>query len=172
MHFRSAPQARDAAGVDRLDVAVVRLPRISNFTDLDPLTIETDVEVRMVTSSAIGDPDLLIVPGTKSTVADLEWMRARGLDRAIVDVARRPLGSVVLGICGGYQMLGRTIQDDVESRSRITPRTRASGREHNVRADQDHPPATWHRTWSVTERVRDSSRPHGAREGDCRMDPA
>jgi len=114
LHMPSAP-GRPGSGV--LDVAVVRLPRISNFTDFDPLAVEDGVGVRMVASAAIGDPDLLIIPGTKSTVADMAWMRSRGLDRVVAEAARRPDGPVVLGICGGYQMLGRSIHDDVESRS-------------------------------------------------------
>jgi adenosylcobyric acid synthase len=92
-------------------VAVVRFPHISNFTDLDPLRIETGVEVRM-TTSAVGDPDLLVLPGTKATVRDLDWLRERGLDRAVARAAGR---SIVLGICGGYQMLGASIDDEVES---------------------------------------------------------
>ena len=99
------------AVADELDVAVVRFPMISNFTDLDPLTIEPGVRVRFVQDRAgLGDPDLIVLPGTKATVADLGWLRARGLVAAI------SAGSApVLGICGGYQMLGRTIDDGVES---------------------------------------------------------
>jgi adenosylcobyric acid synthase len=99
------------AAADALDVAVVALPRISNFTDLDPLTVEPGVRVRLVSDAAsLGAPDLVIVPGTKSTVDDLHWLGEQGLDRAL-----RHSTATVLGICGGYQMLGRTIDDDVES---------------------------------------------------------
>ena len=99
------------AVADELDVAVVRFPTISNFTDLDPLTIELGVRVRFVHDRAgLGDPDLIVLPGTKATVADLGWLRSRGLAAAIT------AGSApVLAICGGYQMLGRTIDDGVES---------------------------------------------------------
>jgi adenosylcobyric acid synthase len=98
---------------DVLDVAVVRLPRISNFTDVDALALEPGVLVRWVThSAALGDPDLVILPGTKATVDDLAWFRAQGLDTAL---ARLAPSTTVLGICGGYQMLGRTIDDAVES---------------------------------------------------------
>jgi adenosylcobyric acid synthase len=104
-----------------LDVAVVRFPRISNFTDLDALALEPDVSLRLVESApALGRPDLLILPGTKSTLADLDWLRRRGLDAPINDLATDPAGTTsVLGICGGYQMLGRTIADPdgVESRA-------------------------------------------------------
>lgn len=96
---------------DGLDVAVVRLPRVSNITDVDPLTIEPGVRVRLVDSPAsLGSPDLVIVPGTKSTVDDLAWLRRRGLDAAI-DAS----GAMVLGICGGMQLMGRRIVDHVES---------------------------------------------------------
>jgi len=98
---------------DVLDVAVVRFPRISNFTDLDALALEPGVGVRYVTHPAgLGAPDLVILPGTKATVADLAWLRARGLDAAL---AALPPSATVLGICGGYQMLGRSIDDAVES---------------------------------------------------------
>ena len=96
-----------------LDVAVVRFPRISNVTDLDPLRCEPDVAVRLVHDVAgLGNPDLIVLPGTKSTVADLAWLRAAGLDSAIRDSS-----ATVLGICGGYQMMGTRIVDDVESRA-------------------------------------------------------
>jgi len=103
----------DAPAGDVLDVAVVRFPRISNFTDLDALALEPGVGIRYVTHPAgLGAPDLVILPGTKATVADLAWMRARGLDAAL---AALPPSATVLGICGGYQMLGRSIDDAVES---------------------------------------------------------
>jgi adenosylcobyric acid synthase len=93
-----------------LDVAVVRLPRISNFTDFDALALEPGVSLRYVEhASALGDPDLAVLPGTKATVADLAWLRGRGFPDAL---ARCPF---VFGICGGYQMLGTGIDDEVES---------------------------------------------------------
>jgi adenosylcobyric acid synthase len=94
-----------------VDVAVVRLPRIANFTDFDPLTLEPALGVRYVDRpAALGRPDLVVLPGTKATVADLDWLRGRGLDTAI-----EGCGARVLGMCGGYQMMGRTIVDSVES---------------------------------------------------------
>src|SRR5215213_9790535 len=98
-------------GDGAVDVAVVRFPRIANFTDLDPLTMEPTVGVRFVDRpAALGRPDLVVLPGTKATVSDLAWLRGRGLHTAI-----DACGAPVLGICGGYQMMGRTIVDDVES---------------------------------------------------------
>jgi len=103
-------------GEDVLRVSVVRLPRLSNFTDLDALAAEPGVLVRYATSPAeLADADLVVLPGTRATVADLAWLRAQGLDRALS--RRAAEGRPVLGICGGHQMLARTITDDVESRA-------------------------------------------------------
>lgn len=108
----------DTAGAPGgLDIAVVRLPRIANFTDLDPLRGEPDVSVRFVESSAtLGAPDLVVLPGTKSTVDDLAWLRAERFDQAI-----RQTDATVLGICGGYQMLGCMIEDGIESHAGVVP---------------------------------------------------
>jgi adenosylcobyric acid synthase len=93
-----------------LDVAVVRLPRISNFDDCDALLREPGVRVRLVDSGdRLGDPDLVVLPGSKTTRADLDAMRACGLDRAVV--AARERGAAVLGICGGFQLLGTVVSD-------------------------------------------------------------
>ena len=93
-----------------LDVAVVRLPRISNFTDFDPLQRHPAVGLRYVDQAEeLGRPDLVILPGTKSTLADLRWLRQSGLEAAILKLASR--GTPVIGICGGYQMLGKTLSD-------------------------------------------------------------
>ncbi len=107
------PTPGGPALADSLDVAAVCLPRLSNFTDLDALGIEPGVGVRLVDDpAALGDPDLVIIPGTKATVADLAWMRSGGFDRALRRLADRDRPSVVLGVCGGYQMLGRWVTDD------------------------------------------------------------
>jgi adenosylcobyric acid synthase len=100
-----------------LDTAVIRFPRISNFTDLDPLAVEPGVALRLVDAgAALGYPDLLVLPGTKSTVSDLDWLRARGLAAAITRLAHEAEArTTILGICGGYQMLGTHIEDGVES---------------------------------------------------------
>ena len=102
---------------DGLDVAVIRVPRLSNVTDVDALSIEPGVGVRLVSDPAgLGDPDLVILPGTKATVADLAWLRARGFGRALARLVERNEPGLVLGICGGYQQLGRSIADQgVES---------------------------------------------------------
>ncbi|MBT2228428.1 cobyric acid synthase [Nonomuraea sp. NEAU-A123] len=98
-------------GDQTLRVAVVKLPRISNFTDLDALAAEPGVLVRFVTDPAeLDDADLVVLPGSRATVSDLAWLRDTGLAAAV----RRRTGPV-LGICGGYQMLAREIHDDVES---------------------------------------------------------
>ncbi|HTI20983.1 MAG TPA: cobyric acid synthase [Kutzneria sp.] len=96
-----------------LRVAVIRLPRISNATDVDALACEPGVAVRYVSEpSRLVDADLVVLPGTKSTVSDLDWLRRTGLADAVVAHARS--GGAVVGICGGYQMLGRRIVDTVE----------------------------------------------------------
>ena len=93
-----------------VDVAVIRLPRISNFTDFAPLEAHPALGVRYVTRrEELGNPDLLILPGTKSTMADLRWLRETGLAAAILRIAEK--GTPVLGVCGGYQMLGKTLSD-------------------------------------------------------------
>ncbi len=97
-----------------LRVVVVRLPRISNFTDVDALSAEPGVLVRFaVTPAELAGADLVVLPGSRATVADLAWLRARGLAAAIAERARA--GRPVLGICGGYQMLAARIDDPVES---------------------------------------------------------
>lgn len=93
-----------------LDIAVIRLPRISNFTDFSPLEAHPMMSVRYVSAQhQLGTPDLVILPGTKSTLADLKWLRETGLETSILRLAGQGIG--VLGVCGGYQMLGQTISD-------------------------------------------------------------
>jgi adenosylcobyric acid synthase len=103
--------ARPPYGRQTLRVAVVRLPRISNFTDVDALAAEPGVLVRFVSDPAeLDDADLVVLPGSRATVDDLTWLRERGLAAAL-----RGRSGPVLGICGGFQMLGREIVDEVES---------------------------------------------------------
>ncbi len=101
-------------GTEWLRVAVIRLPRISNGTDAEALAAEPGVQVRLTVEPAeLADADLVVLPGTKSTVDDLGWLRATGLE----DAVRRHVGAgkPLLGICGGFQMLTERIHDEVES---------------------------------------------------------
>ncbi|MHB1534569.1 MAG: cobyric acid synthase [Acidimicrobiales bacterium] len=103
-----------------LDVAVIRFPRISNFTDLEPLAVEREVSVRLVEHPGeLGRPDLLVLPGSKATVSDLAWLRGTGLAAAVVALAAESgsPSTTIVGICAGQQMLGRLIDDPIESRS-------------------------------------------------------
>ena len=93
-----------------LDIAVIRLPRISNFTDFAPFERYANVSLRYVERVAdLHSPDMILIPGTKSTIADLKWLRQSGLEAAILKAASA--GTLIFGICGGYQMLGRRISD-------------------------------------------------------------
>ncbi len=113
-----APRPEPAAaanGGDTLEVAVLRLRWMSNFTDVDALAAEPGVSVRFTRSATDVDrADLVLVPGTKATVEDLDRLRASGLAAALA--RRAAAGRPILGVCGGYQMLGARIEDDVESR--------------------------------------------------------
>ena len=102
--------------VKPLDVAIVRLPHISNFTDFMPLEQHPLLGVRYVQAAReLGMPDLIILPGTKNTVSDLLWLRQCGLETAVQKLARR--GTPVLGVCGGYQMLGGMLDDSAGTES-------------------------------------------------------
>ena len=123
----------DAVAIDRdggwagasdfeVDIAVVHLPCIANFDDFDPLQAEPGVRLRYVDApEALGQPNAVILPGTKSTVGDLEWLRQTRFAALIENFARR--GGAVVGICGGYQMLGEVISDPehIEASGESTP---------------------------------------------------
>lgn len=99
-----------------IDIAVISLPRISNFTDFSPFSRFSTVSLRYVKNLfELGSPDMIIIPGTKSTIADLKWMRQNGLEAEILKSASR--GTPVFGICGGLQMLGRKISDPYNTES-------------------------------------------------------
>jgi len=103
-------RGRKRAGPDEVEIAVVRLPRISNYDDFQPLEHEPGVVVRFVEHAReFEGADLVVLPGTKSTLADLSWLRQSGMATAIKQRAAR--GELVLGICGGCQMLGTRIVD-------------------------------------------------------------
>ncbi len=93
-----------------IDIAVIRLPRISNFTDFSPFERYENVSLRYVERARdLRAPDMIVIPGTKSTIADLQWLRQSGLEASIQKAASG--GTLVFGVCGGYQMLGRHISD-------------------------------------------------------------
>jgi adenosylcobyric acid synthase len=105
---------RQGSAESALRVAVVRLPRLSNGTDVEALAAEPGVEVLVTTDArAVAEADLAVLPGSRSTVSDLDWLRRTGLAEVIEARARRD--APVLGICGGYQMLARVINDPLES---------------------------------------------------------
>ena len=96
--------------VGLVDIAVVRLPRLSNFTDFNPLERMEEVTLRYVRNPReLGHPDLVVLPGTKNTMDDLRWLRESGMEAAVLKHAS--VGGAVIGICGGYQMLGNTVSD-------------------------------------------------------------
>lgn len=95
-----------------LDIAVIRYPRISNFTDFAPLAAEPDVSLRYVSKpSELGHPDAVILPGTKDTIGDLTFLREQGLEGAICSLIEGNTQAQLVGICGGYQMLGEQLHD-------------------------------------------------------------
>ena len=104
--------SRENSGI--IDIAVIRLPHISNYTDFDVFLQYEGVSVRYVTKyPELGEPDMIVIPGTKSTIADMRWLRESGLETAIKRAAGKDVP--VFGICGGYQILGRKIADPVNS---------------------------------------------------------
>jgi adenosylcobyric acid synthase len=107
----ASPDGFDDRAED-LDVAVARLPGLSNFTDVWPLARVPGVRVRYVEcGEQLGRPDMIVLPGTKTTVRDLHWLRQSGLAGRVVRLAENPEGPLILGICGGFQMLGSRIDD-------------------------------------------------------------
>jgi adenosylcobyric acid synthase len=116
---RSAPVLAPV-GADLLRIAVIRLPRMSNVTDVDALSAEPGVDVRLVTSpAALEGADLVVVPGSRATVSDLRWLQTQGFSQALA--SRAAAGRAIIGICGGVQLLGTTIDDGVESGAGLVP---------------------------------------------------
>ena len=118
--------ARGPAAAATLSVAVVRFPRISNATDVDALAAEPGVSIRVTADpTEVAAADLVVLPGSRSTLSDLAWMRSRGLDVAVLERAAqwRP----VLGICGGYQMLAGTVDDSLAVESPVPASVRGLG---------------------------------------------
>ncbi|MBK6792649.1 MAG: cobyric acid synthase [Anaerolineales bacterium] len=112
----AASLAAQPASPAQTDIAILALPRIANFDDFDALRAEPGVHIRHVDSaSQLGTPHAIIIPGTKSTMADLNWLRQTGLADAIIRFAKQ--GGAVVGICGGYQMLGQSIHDPLHVES-------------------------------------------------------
>ncbi|UZP65864.1 cobyric acid synthase [Desulfovibrio mangrovi] len=106
-----------------VDVALIDLPHIANFTDMDALSCEPDVQIRGVRSpESLGHPDCIILPGSKNTLGDLAWLRSTGLAEAVTALAAGDAAPEIVGICGGLQMLGRSVEDplQVESADRAT----------------------------------------------------
>ncbi|MDP2690434.1 MAG: cobyric acid synthase [Deltaproteobacteria bacterium] len=101
---------RGGAGKGDIRIAVIKLPRISNFTDFDPLKLSPGVELEFIEDSkGLAGADMAIIPGTKNTLSDLAWLKERGFERGLADFAGR--GGMVAGICGGFQMMGRKVSD-------------------------------------------------------------
>jgi adenosylcobyric acid synthase len=113
---KRGPGNREQGTVEnRIRIGVVKLPRISNFTDFDALEAEPDVELGYIDEAReVEGMDLLILPGSKSTIADLRFLREQGLFRAI-----KTFAGMVVGVCGGYQMLGQRVLDPFNQESRI-----------------------------------------------------
>ncbi|MBI9106763.1 MAG: cobyric acid synthase [Spirochaetales bacterium] len=98
-------------GTTGIDIAVIHFPHISNYDDFDALLIEKGLKLRFISRvEELGEPDWIILPGTKTTIGDLLWLKQTGLSEMITKLAEG--GTPVTGICGGYQMLGRSINDD------------------------------------------------------------
>ncbi|MDP3791983.1 MAG: cobyric acid synthase [Candidatus Omnitrophota bacterium] len=106
------PGGRRGTNGKYMDIAVIQLPHISNFTDFDAIEKEGDVMLRYVKNSAqLNAPDLIIIPGTKNTISDLRYLKVSGLAEKIISHISSNISAFLLGICGGYQMLGKNISD-------------------------------------------------------------
>lgn len=114
--INEAVEKPSVASGDQLDIAVLRFPYISNFTDFDALQDESDVSIRYVTETGnLGKPDLIILPGSKNTLADLQFLHESGLQSQIYKFWKQDVP--IIGICGGYQMMGRLVKDPLHTES-------------------------------------------------------
>ncbi len=108
--FKAGIFKRDTPEESFVDIVLVNLPHISNFTDVEPFLEEPDVHLRVVSSvDDLGTPDAIILPGSKNVIGDITALRSNGMDKAIVNLAEK--GCEIVGICGGYQIIGKTIKD-------------------------------------------------------------
>ena len=164
------------AAVKPLDIAILRLPHVSNFTDFIPLEQHPLLGVRYVQRTRqLGAPDLVILPGTKNTMDDLRWLRESGLEAAVLRLSAA--GTPVLGVCGGYQMLGEQLCDPAGEESGtpctlrglgLLPTTTVFGTEKHL--TQTAACVTTEPFAGATDGLRDPRRPHrGA--GQCVLHP-
>ena len=110
--------AEESVEVETVDISVIHLPHISNFTDFDPLEDEPDVRLSYIgRGNRLGRPDLIIIPGSKNTIEDLNFLKRSGLASRILELNRS--GTPVIGICGGFQMLGSDLNDPLHTESEI-----------------------------------------------------
>tara|TARA_Y100001968_G_scaffold253653_1_gene239345 strand:+ start:148 stop:1659 length:1512 start_codon:yes stop_codon:yes gene_type:complete len=111
-------QRKQINQIAEIEIAIIKLPRISNFSDLDPLFIDSSIQMKWIElGQDIGTPDVLIIPGSKQTIKDLETLDKNGLTKQIKNYAHH--GGIVFGICGGLQMLGRSLEDPNNKESNI-----------------------------------------------------
>jgi len=116
--INEADEKPSVSSDEQLDIAVVRFPYLSNFTDFDALQDETDVSVRYVSEAVnLGKPDLVILPGSKNTLADLRFLHESGLGAQIQALSQQEVP--IIGICGGYQMMGRLVTDPLHTESEL-----------------------------------------------------
>lgn len=110
----------------KADIAVIRLPRISNISDFTPFERFSGVTLRYVGDvRQLGNPDLIIIPGTKSTISDLLWLRNAGMEKAIREKCEK--GTILFGVCGGYQMLGSTVEDPIGAEAACGTKVKGMG---------------------------------------------
>ena len=113
-HFDNKPFSDTREQEHEIDIVIPRLPHISNFDEFDPLRMEPGIRVRFVhRKEEIGQPEAIILPGSKAVISDLIWLRQQGMDKAIIDAYVQ--GAHIVGICGGYQILGRKLVDSLGS---------------------------------------------------------